>query len=137
MRRCSLRSPTSWPKKAWPTPTPKNTAPFAIASATALSPLWMPSKQKISTKPPKPRALSPRPAPNATRTTARDTLPNLDPALLPKVIAMFRNLAPLGLLLSLTCVLAGADDDGFKPLFDGKSLAGWKQHGGAAKYRIE
>ena len=50
---------------------------------------------------------------------------------------MPRTLASLGLLLSLTCVLAGADDDGFKPLFDGKSLTGWKQHGGAAKYRIE
>jgi hypothetical protein len=30
-----------------------------------------------------------------------------------------------------------AADDGFKPLFDGKSLAGWTQHGGQAKYGIE
>ena len=27
--------------------------------------------------------------------------------------------------------------DDFKPLFDGKSLAGWTQHGGKAKYTIE
>ena len=31
--------------------------------------------------------------------------------------------------------LVSADD--WKPLFDGKSLAGWKQRGGAAKYRVE
>jgi Domain of Unknown Function (DUF1080) len=32
--------------------------------------------------------------------------------------------------------LALAADD-FKPLFDGKSLTGWKQHGGKAKYTVE
>jgi hypothetical protein len=32
---------------------------------------------------------------------------------------------------------AGAVADDFKPLFDGKSLDGWKQHGGKAKYRVE
>ena len=30
-----------------------------------------------------------------------------------------------------------ADEDGFKPLFDGKTLEGWHQHGGKAKYRVE
>lgn len=30
-----------------------------------------------------------------------------------------------------------ADEEGFVPLFDGKSLEGWKQHGGKAKYRVE
>src|SRR5262245_44006075 len=36
--------------------------------------------------------------------------------------------------------LAGAaigQEDGFKPLFDGKSLDGWTQHGGKAKYSVE
>jgi hypothetical protein len=33
--------------------------------------------------------------------------------------------------------LAGAEDAGWKPLFDGKSLEGWTQKGGKAKYRIE
>jgi len=40
------------------------------------------------------------------------------------------------LLVALSCSLAAAQD-GFKPLFDGKSLAGWTQHGGQAKYSIE
>jgi len=42
----------------------------------------------------------------------------------------------LGLLL-LAALPAVAQDDGFKPLFDGKSLNGWKQHGGRAKYSVE
>jgi hypothetical protein len=29
------------------------------------------------------------------------------------------------------------DDGDWKPLFDGKTLAGWKQRGGTAKYRVE
>ena len=29
-----------------------------------------------------------------------------------------------------------AEDDGFTPLFDGKSLDGWVQHGGKAKYEV-
>jgi len=41
------------------------------------------------------------------------------------------------LLLSLTSTAAVADDAKAQPLFDGKSLDGWKQHGGAAKYRVE
>jgi hypothetical protein len=42
----------------------------------------------------------------------------------------------LGLVL-LAALPAAAQDDGFKPLFDGKSLNGWKQHGGRAKYSVE
>jgi hypothetical protein len=44
------------------------------------------------------------------------------------------------LVLSLTLLIglsAVAAADEFKPLFDGKSLDGWKQHGGKAKYRVE
>jgi len=33
--------------------------------------------------------------------------------------------------------LAMAADDGFKPLFDGRSLEGWEQHGGKAVYKVE
>src|SRR5687768_10787982 len=40
-----------------------------------------------------------------------------------------------GLLLIPVVTLAAADD--LKPLFDGKTLDGWKQHGGKAKYRVE
>ena len=36
--------------------------------------------------------------------------------------------------LSLTSPLFAED---FRPLFDGKSLAGWTQHGGKAKYTVE
>lgn len=32
---------------------------------------------------------------------------------------------------------AVADDGKWQPLFDGKTLDGWKQRGGAAKYRVE
>jgi hypothetical protein len=38
-------------------------------------------------------------------------------------------------LLAVPSVLLAADD--LKPLFDGKTLDGWKQHGGQAKYRVE
>jgi hypothetical protein len=46
---------------------------------------------------------------------------------------------PLTLLLLLaSCPLArAADEKGFVPLFDGKTLAGWEQHGGKAKYTVE
>ena len=40
-------------------------------------------------------------------------------------------------LLAACVVGRAADEEGFKPLFDGKSLTGWKQHGGAAKYSVE
>jgi hypothetical protein len=41
----------------------------------------------------------------------------------------------LATLLILFAGTALADD--FKPLFDGKTLDGWKQHGGKAKYTVE
>jgi hypothetical protein len=41
----------------------------------------------------------------------------------------------LGLVLSQTT--RAGDDKGFKPLFDGKTLNGWKQHGGKAEYTVE
>ena len=41
-------------------------------------------------------------------------------------------------LATLLVLLAGtALADDFKPLFDGKTLDGWKQHGGKAKYTVE
>ena len=43
------------------------------------------------------------------------------------------SLAVFGLLV----VPAGALAEEWTPLFDGKSLDGWQQKGGAAKYRIE
>jgi len=51
-----------------------------------------------------------------------------------------RALAALTLLctaLLYTASLAAAADEKWQPLFDGKTLDGWKQHGGAAKYRVE
>jgi hypothetical protein len=44
------------------------------------------------------------------------------------------SLTLIGLVANLAAV---AQDDGFKPLFDGKSLDGWTQHGGKAKYSVE
>lgn len=42
------------------------------------------------------------------------------------------------ILATLLVLLAGtALADDFKPLFDGKTLDGWKQHGGKAKYTVE
>ncbi|MCB1224526.1 MAG: DUF1080 domain-containing protein [Verrucomicrobiales bacterium] len=32
---------------------------------------------------------------------------------------------------------AATAEDGFVPLFDGKTLSGWEQHSGAAEYRVE
>ena len=40
-------------------------------------------------------------------------------------------------LIASVLAVAGADDRGWKPLFDGKTLEGWVQKGGAAKYRVE
>ena len=40
-------------------------------------------------------------------------------------------------LIASVLAVAGAEDRGWKPLFDGKTLEGWIQKGGAAKYRIE
>ena len=44
-----------------------------------------------------------------------------------------------GAFFCLTVMLsANADaEDGFKPLFDGKTLDGWEQHSGTAKYSVE
>jgi hypothetical protein len=44
------------------------------------------------------------------------------------------SLVLIGLVANLAAV---AQDDGFKPLFDGKSLDGWTQHGGKARYSVE
>jgi hypothetical protein len=41
------------------------------------------------------------------------------------------------LVLCLLTVPAAADEEGFKPLFDGKTLDGFEQHGGKAKYTVE
>ena len=44
----------------------------------------------------------------------------------------------LSLYASLLCIgaLPGVAQDGFVPLFDGKSLDGWEQRGGVAQYRV-
>lgn len=41
------------------------------------------------------------------------------------------------LILSPAVARAGDPEDGFEPLFDGKSLEGWVQHGGKATYSVE
>jgi hypothetical protein len=46
-------------------------------------------------------------------------------------------LLTLAVLFSLCHASARADDGDWKDLFDGKTLAGWKQRGGDAKYRVE
>jgi len=43
----------------------------------------------------------------------------------------------LALLAAAAVQRASADEPAWKTLFDGQSLAGWKQRGGAAKYRVE
>jgi hypothetical protein len=48
----------------------------------------------------------------------------------------YRLAATLIVLLAAT-LPAAADEEAGKPLFDGSTLAGWKQRGGAAKYRVE
>ena len=40
-------------------------------------------------------------------------------------------------VVCLAASRASALEEGFKPLFDGKTLKGWKQLGGDAKYRVE
>jgi hypothetical protein len=40
-------------------------------------------------------------------------------------------------LFALPAARSADDAQGFKPLFDGKTLDGWKQHGGKAKYSVE
>ncbi len=41
------------------------------------------------------------------------------------------------LAVSLFVANARADEPGFAPMFDGKTLDGWRQVGGSAKYRVE
>jgi hypothetical protein len=40
-------------------------------------------------------------------------------------------------LLGMASAVFAADDGEWKPMFDGKTLVGWKQRGGMAKYRVE
>ncbi len=58
-----------------------------------------------------------------------------------KVSIMMRASMWLGSMVAALAVCVstvwGADEEGFKPLFDGKTLDGWHQHGGKAKYRVE
>ena len=41
------------------------------------------------------------------------------------------------LVVSLAGLAAAAEEEGFRPLFDGKTLDGWKQHGGKALYTVK
>src|SRR5262245_66556368 len=50
------------------------------------------------------------------------------------------SLSLLGLTLALTAGAGRGDDKadkGFVPIFDGKTLDGWKKAGGGATYRVE
>ncbi len=46
-------------------------------------------------------------------------------------------LAVIPPVLLAVCVFLFAEDDGFKPIFDGKTLEGWVQEGGEADYKVE
>ena len=46
-------------------------------------------------------------------------------------------LAVMSPVLLAVCVCLFAEDDGFKPIFDGKTLKGWVQEGGKADYKVE
>ena len=53
-----------------------------------------------------------------------------------------KSFRPLRTFLALACVSsltlrASAAEEGFVSLFDGKTLDGWEQHSGEAKYRVE
>ena len=53
-----------------------------------------------------------------------------------------KSFLPLRTFLALACVSsltlrASAAEEGFVSLFDGKTLDGWEQHSGEAKYRVE
>jgi hypothetical protein len=43
----------------------------------------------------------------------------------------------LALYFTAICMVLAAQEENWKPLFDGKSLSGWTQRGGKAKYRAE
>ena len=49
----------------------------------------------------------------------------------------FRLLSIALLLVAALLPARASAEESWTPLFDGKSLAGWKQHGGKAKYRVE
>ncbi len=40
-------------------------------------------------------------------------------------------------VLLVVCVFLFAEEDGLKPIFDGKTLEGWVQEGGQADYKVE
>ena len=46
-------------------------------------------------------------------------------------------LAVVSPALLAACVCLFAEDDGFKPIFDGKTLEGWVREGGKADYKVE
>ncbi|MCH2585001.1 MAG: DUF1080 domain-containing protein, partial [Planctomycetes bacterium] len=46
-------------------------------------------------------------------------------------------LAVISPVLLAVCVFLFAEDDGFKPIFDGKTLEGWVREGGEADYKVE
>jgi len=46
-------------------------------------------------------------------------------------------LAVIPPVLLAVCVFLFAEDDGLKPIFDGKTLEGWVQEGGEADYKVE
>jgi hypothetical protein len=49
-----------------------------------------------------------------------------------------KNLKLVLLVTALGTISAlAADQDGFKPLFNGKDFTGWEQHSGKAEYRVE
>jgi hypothetical protein len=50
---------------------------------------------------------------------------------------MPRSIIPVLSIFAFVLLTAPLAADDWKPLFDGKSLDGWEQKGGAAKYRVE
>ncbi len=57
--------------------------------------------------------------------------------LIPKATSMFNARLWSLIVVVAACRAAVADEAGWQPLFDGTSLAGWTQRGGAAKYRVD
>jgi hypothetical protein len=66
---------------------------------------------------------------------------NLRPATRHKELPMTKNALTIMLLTLILTVSPGvngfADDSGWMPLFDGKTLDGWKVNGGTASYKVE
>jgi hypothetical protein len=50
---------------------------------------------------------------------------------------MLRLFASLSIAFAVICTSAVIRAESWQPLFDGKTLEGWEQKGGAAKYRVE